>query len=152
MSPVPKFTAFIQASGVGGLAQTLRAARIASDTLVIHDPAVQRLCLRYGAREKIYVPGVTPGAYATDAFHDWILLLQPGEELSDDAVNALKDWRHIRDDPSPGYLVRCRDDHRLQLRLVNRALVSWLGEFPPIPTNAGVFPGLIARAESLRAA
>ena len=151
---MPKFTAFIQASGVDGLAQTLRAARVASDTLVIHDsdPAVQRLCLRYGAREKIYVPGVTPGAYATDAFHDWLLLLRSGEELSVDAVIALKEWRRRSDDSSSGYLIHCGDDHRSQLRLVNRALVNWLGEFPPTPTSAGVFPGLIARAESLRAA
>lgn len=121
---------------------------------MIHDadPAVERVCLRYGTRDKIYVPGVSPGAYAMDAFHDWLLLLKPGEELSGDAVEALKQWRALRNDPCAGYLIRCGDDRSPQLRLVNRALVNWIGEFPPVPTNAGVFPGLIVRAESLRAA
>jgi hypothetical protein len=151
---VPKFTVFIHASGVQGLARTLRAARIAPDILVIHDgaPAVQHLCLRNRARGKMQIPGVTLGAYAMDAFHDWLLLLQPGEILSDDALEAISDWRSIRHDNCAGYLIRSGEDSQPQLRFVNRAMVNWIGELPPIPTNAGIFRGVIFRDNAVRAA
>jgi hypothetical protein len=151
---VPKFTIFIHAPSVQGLARTLRSARIAPDILVVHDreTAVQHLCLRYGARDKNQIPGVTLGAFAMDAFHDWLLLLHPGEELSADTRRALDEWRHLRHDNSAGYLIRCGKDNRPQLRFVNRSMVNWIGEFPPVPTNAGIFPGLIARPDSSLAA
>jgi hypothetical protein len=151
---VPKFTALIHTSSVHGLALTLRSARVASETLVIHpsDGAVERLCMRYGARDTIHVPGVTPGAYAMDAFHDWLLLLLPGEELSDDLFIALAKWRRQRRDERVGYLIRSGEDFSPQFRLVNRAKVQWVGDQPPIPAHAEVFPGLIALGSSLRAA
>jgi hypothetical protein len=151
---VPKFTAFIHANGIPGLARTLRAAHTAPDILVVHngDSAVERLCLRYGARGKIYVPGVTLGAYAMDAFHDWLLLLRPGEELSQETIGALAEWRRRRDDDCAGYLIRSGAGDRPQLRFVNRAMVNWIGELPPIPTNAGVFPGAIIGTDMSRAA
>lgn len=151
---VPKFTALIHAPGVHGLAQTLRSARVASETLVVHPPdgAVERFCMRYGARDTIDVPGVTSGAYAMDAFHDWLLLLHPGEELNDDLLIALAKWRRQRCDESTGYLIRSGEDFSPQFRLVNRAKVQWVGDQPPTPAHAEVFPGLIARGSSLRAA
>jgi hypothetical protein len=151
---MPKFTVFIHASGIEGLAKTLRAARIAPDILVVHDgdSAVQHLCLRYSARGKTQIPGVTLGAYAMDAFHNWLLLLRPGEELSDEAMQALSEWRRKRHDICAGYLIRSGEDDRPQLRFVNRAMVNWIGEFPPVPTDAGLFPGNIIRSESRRAA
>jgi hypothetical protein len=151
---VPKFTAFIHTSNVHGLAQTLRSAGVASETLVVHpsDGAVERLCMRYGARDTIDVPGVTSGAYAMDAFHDWLLLLLPGEELSDDLLIALAKWRHQRRDESAGYLIRSGEDFSPQFRLVNRAKIQWVGDQPLTPAHADVFPGIIARGSSLRAA
>ena len=151
---VPKFTAFIHAPTIEGLAQTLRSARIASDILVIHngDPAVQRLCLRSRARSKAQIPGVTPGAYAMDTFYNWLLLLKPGEELSEETLRALAEWRRRRQDNCAGYLIRSEESGRPQLRFVNRAMVNWIGEFPPVPTHAGIFPGVILRSDSLRAA
>lgn len=151
---VPKFTVFIHASGIHGLARTLRAARIAADILVVHDgdAAVQRLCLRYGARDKIQIPGVTPGAYAMDAFHNWLLLLRPGEELGEETLQALAEWRRKPDDDCAGYLIRAGDGSHPQLRFVNRAMVNWIGELPPVPTHAGIFPGIIVQADSRKAA
>jgi hypothetical protein len=151
---MPKFTVFIHASGVEGLDQTLRAARIAPDILVIHsgDSAVEHLCLRHGARSKVQVPGVTPGAYAMDAFYDWLLLLEPGEDLSEDMRTALATWMRQPQDDRAGYLLRGGASEPSQLRFVNRAMLNWIGEFPPVPTNAGVFPGLILRARPRQAA
>jgi hypothetical protein len=151
---MPKFTVFIHASGIVGLAQTLRAVRRAPDVLVIHDgdPAVQRLCLRYSARGKTQIPGVTPGAYAMDAFYSWLLLLQPGEQLSDETLKALAEWKRKPHDDCAGYLIGTGDDCRPELRFVNRAMVNWIGELPPVPTHAGIFPGVIIRSDSLRAA
>lgn len=108
--------------------------------------------MRYGARDTIDVPGVTPSAYAMDAFHDWLLLLLSGEELSNDLLSALAKWRRQRRDESAGYLVRSGEDFSPQFRLVNRAKVQWVGDQPSIPEHAEVFPGLIARGSSLRAA
>lgn len=154
VSTVPKFTALIHASSAQGLPQTLRSARVASETLVVHpaDPAIERLCLRYGARDTLNVPGVTPGAYAMDAFHDWLLLLQPGEELSGDALAALERWRRQRHDDSAGYLLRCTVGCEPQFRLINRIRVRWFGERPPTPARVEVFPGLIMLGPSLHAA
>ena len=151
---VPKFTALIHTTSVQGLAQTLRSARIASETLVVHpsDPVVARLCLRYGVRETKDVPGVTAGAYAMDAFHNWLLLLHPGEELSADALRALERWRRQRSDNSAGYLLRREGDSNPQLRLVNRAKIHWGGEWPTAPADAEVLPGLIMLGAKFRAA
>jgi len=137
-----------------GLAQTLRSSRVASETLVIHpsDSAIERLCMRCGARESIHVPGVSSSAYAMDAFHDWLLLLGSGEELSDDLLDALSKWRGQSRDESAGYLIRSGDDHSPQFRLVNRTKVQWVGEQPTLPARAEVFPGVITRGSSLRAA
>ncbi len=136
------------------MAQTLRTARVAPDILVIHDgePGVERMCLRYRARSKVQIPGVTPGAYAMDAFHNWLLLMVPGETLSVDTFAALEKWRHRKQDECAGYLIRCGDDGRPELRFVNRAMVNWIGEIPPVPTQAGIFPGAILQTKAERAA
>jgi hypothetical protein len=151
---VPKFTVFIHASGIEGLDQTLRAARIAPDLLVIHGgaSAVEHLCLRHGARSKVQVPGVTPGAYAMDAFYDWLLLLEPGEDLSEDMRKALIEWMRQPQDDRAGYLLRGVAREPSQLRLVNRTMLNWIGEYPPVPTNAGIFPGSILRIQPSQAA
>ena len=150
---MPQFTVFVHAFGTVGLARTLRAARIASDILVIHDgdPGVERLCLRYGARDKTQIPGVTLGAYAMDAFHPWLLLLHSGEELSDEVQQALAEWQRRKRDDTAGYLIRTNDDGP-QLRFINRSMVNWIGEDPPIPTQAGIFPGAILRRGSQQVA
>lgn len=151
---MPKFTAFIHAADSKGLAETLSSATLASEVLVIHDedPVIEHLCLRHGARSKIQVPGVTPGAYAMDAYYDWLLLLHPGDEFSEETQDALEQWKQRREDNCAGYLIRCAEAGPPELRFVNRAMVNWIGESPPIPTNAGIFPGIIYRTRSVRAA
>ncbi len=150
---MPKFTVFIPAFDIEGLQKTLRTARIAPDILVIHngDANVEHLCMRYRARCKTQIPGVTLGAYAMDAFHNWLLLLLPGEELSTETMNFLSEWRRRRKDECAGYLIRDADGHP-QLRFINRAKFNWIGEFPPVPTDAGMFPGSIVSADLRRAA
>jgi len=151
---VPKFSVFIHALRVQGVDDTLRSVRSAPEILVIHnaDPSIVRLCGRYGAREKVEIPGVTQGAYAMDAFYDWILLLKPGEQLSGETHEALVNWRQRRQDNCAGYLIRTDEDFRPQLRFVNRSMLNWVGEFPPVPTQTGIFPGMIHSAELRRAA
>ena len=151
---MPRFTAFVQVHSAAGLAETLRALRIAPDILVLHngDPGVERLCMRSRARCKAQIPGVTTGAYAMDAFYNWLLLLESGEELSPEMLEALAGWRRQRQDNCAGYLIRSGQEGRPQLRLVNRAMVNWIGELPPVPTHAGIFPGAILRTNTRQAA
>lgn len=153
LSPsVPKFTALIQARSLQGLAETLRSARLAQETLVISagNAAIYRLCTRHGARCKPLVPGVSAGAYAMDAFYDWLLLLYSGEQLTPELQQALIEWRH-RPDNSAGYLIHCRDGAP-QLRLVNRAKVNWTADLPPASATDALFPGAITLTSEQRAA
>jgi hypothetical protein len=149
---MPQFTALIRAESTLGLAETLRSARVASETLVIHpsDATIERVCFRYGARDKFDVPGVTLGAYAMDAFYDWLLILRPGEELSGDLLDELGRWRPKRDS-NAGYLLRIGDGSP-QFRLINRDEMHWVGELPPAPSDAALFPGAITMAAPRRAA
>lgn len=151
---MPKFTVFILAETVHGLDTTLHAARIAPDILVIHDgdAAIERLCFLNRARCMPRIPGVTLGAHVMDAFHDWLLLLQPGELLNPETISAIESWKRRKRDDCGGYLIRCDESDRPQLRFVNRTVVNWVGDFPPVPTNAGIFPGAIVRSIALRAA
>jgi hypothetical protein len=60
-----------------------------------------------------------------DAFHDWLLLLHPGEELNADALVTLERWRSQRSDRSAGYLLR-EDNRNPQLRLEsNQGSLDW---------------------------
>ena len=63
-------------------------------------------------RFKTAIPGVTFGAYAADASHDWILCLRPDETLSDDLEAALFDWKN--EEPAEnvaGYRVSIREQN-----------------------------------------
>ncbi len=115
------------------------------------DADVQHLCMRYRARCKTQIPGVTLGAYAMDAFYNWLLLLLPGEELSTETLSSIGEWRQKRKDECAGYMIRDLDGHP-RLRFINRAKFNWIGEFPPVPTDVGVFPGSIVSTNLRRAA
>ena len=155
---MPKFTAIIHACSedVLDLETTLRSADVASDILLIneeHDPEVKRIGRRYWARERNGVPGVTAGAYLMDAFHHWILVLRPGEELSEELRKNLKEWRGNKKDDSHGYRVMLAEPnggnlHPLtpELRLVNRHHINWTGELPP-NMDAQLIPGPLLRHE-----
>src|SRR5215475_12925476 len=99
---MPKFTALIHtANDAKTLGRTLETLR-ASDELVIvdHDSSddTAKIARQYGATIVKAVVGVEPGAYATDAHHDWILCLLPTETLSEQAEAALLEWKQRKDD------------------------------------------------------
>jgi hypothetical protein len=114
---------------------------------------VKRLARRFWARERSGVPGVTAGAYLMDAFHHWILVLRPGEELSEELQKSLKEWKSKKKDDSSGYRLLIAEQngqkvHPLapELRLVNRRQINWTGELPP-NMEAPLLPGALLRHE-----
>jgi len=141
---MPKFTALVHAcqEDAPRLEVTLRSLDVANDILLIneeHDPEIKKIGRRFGARERNGVAGVTAGAYLMDAFHHWILVVRPGEELSEELRHSLDEWRrNNKKDDSYGYKVMIAEQngakaHPLapELRLVNRRQINWIGELPP---------------------
>lgn len=155
---MPKFTTIIHAcpADVPQLAVTLQSADVSSDILLInqeHSPEVKAVARRFWVRERSGVPGVTAGAYLMDAFHHWILVLRPGEELSEELQKNLKEWRSTKKDDSHGYRLMLAEQnghkaHPLtpELRLVNRHHINWTGELPP-NMDAPLLPGPLLRHE-----
>jgi hypothetical protein len=101
------------------------------------------------------IPGVTPGAYLTNAFHNWILVIRPFEEISTDLIRSLEEWKHRKKDEAPGYAFGVIEQsgnswkpRKPELRLVNRKLINWMGDFPP-NTSAPLLPGSILRHHEL---
>jgi hypothetical protein len=155
---MPKFTTIVHActQDLPCLERSLQSADVASDILLINeerDPQVKAIGRRFHAREKNGVQGVTAGAYLMDAFHPWILVLRPCEELSEELRKSLDEWRRNKKDDSQGYrlLVVEQDGNRShplapELRLVNRRQVNWIGEMPP-NMEAPILPGALLRHE-----
>ena len=150
---MPKFTALVHVEQLTKEAEeTLRSAALANDLLVVLDAAekpMKHLVRKLGGRVKTTIPGVSPGAYAMDGFHDWVLVLRPGEVLEADTVETLKSWKKQKDDNEPGHRVRIvkNGNPAETLRLINRLKINWTGELPPDST---VVPTL--RLTSQRAA
>jgi hypothetical protein len=134
---MPKFTALVHIDEASKKAEdTLRSVAIANDLLVILDPddkPLRRLVRKVRGRIKTTIPGVSPGAYAMDSYHDWVLVLRPGEVLDEQCAEALKDWKKQKEDDEPGHRVRIlRNGNPVEtLRLVNRLKINWTGELPP---------------------
>ena len=93
---MPKITALLHTHNDAlRLGRALESLRPCDEVLVIDDCSeddTSRVAREHGATFKSALPGVTFGAYATDASHDWILCLRPNETLSDDLEAALFDW------------------------------------------------------------
>src|SRR5512147_2960840 len=105
---MPKFTAlvFARREDAPHLDRALASLKVASDLLLINadgDPEIKQIGRRHRARLKKGIPGVTPGAYLMDGFHDWILLLRPSEALSNDLVRSVAEWKRRKKDESRGY-------------------------------------------------
>ena len=113
---------------------------------------IERLCHQHRARCKVEIPGVTPGAYAMDAFYDWLLVLRPGEQIAPSMCEALEQFKQKKQDSCAGYLISIEGGSRQELRFVNRRMVNWMGELPPKLTVANLFPGGIETAPEPRAA
>ncbi len=139
---MPKFTALVHVEESSkGVEETLSSAKIANDILVVLDSTDNKLrhdLRKCGARIKTTIPGVSPGAYAMDAYYEWLLILRPGETLSEDAIRQLTGWKKEKRDQTGGYRLRLlRNGKPFEaFRLVNRAAINWTGELPPEPTES----------------
>lgn len=140
---MPKFSAIIYASVSESehLARTLDSLQVCDDVLLINaegDDEIRTVGRRHHARIKNGIPGVTPGAYLMDAYHNWILVLRPGEAISDELRQSLSDWHRQKLDENPGYRFSVLEQNQFgwqlrqsELRLVNRRKINWTGELPP---------------------
>ena len=83
------------------LGRALDSLRPCDEVLVIDEDSeddTERVAREHGATFKTAIPGVTSGAYAMDATHEWILCLRCNEALSDDLEAALLEWKEKEPD------------------------------------------------------
>jgi len=124
------------------LGRALDSLRPCDEVLVIDDNSEDdtvRVARENGAHIRTSIPGVTHGAYAMDASHDWILCLRPSEALSEELEASLLEWKGQDQDESLAcceVTVREQNDHGWhqlgpEVRLVNRKLLNWVEELPP---------------------
>lgn len=140
---MPKITALLHTHNDAlRLGRTLDSLRPCDEVLLIDDCSeddTSRVARDHGATLKNAIPGVSSGAYASDASHDWILCLYPNEVLSDDLEASLFDWKNQEPQETvAGYRVSIREQNgnlwqscAPETRLVNRRLVNWISEMPP---------------------
>ncbi len=140
---MPKYSAIIYASSGDRelLERTLQSLQVCDDMLLINadaDQEIRSIGRRLHARMKNGIPGVTPGAYLMDTYHQWILVLRPGEAISDELRNSLRDWHRQKRDENPGFRFSVLEQNHFgwrlrppELRLVNRRKINWTGELPP---------------------
>ncbi len=150
---MPKFTALLCTHNDAlRLGRALPSLRLCDEVLVIDDGSeddTAKIAREYGANLKMAIPGVSPGAYAMDAQHEWIFCLRPNQSLSDDLEAALFEWKE--QDTSEAvvcYRVPIREQNGSgwrecppEGRLINRKRVNWIGEMPPSPGDCGLIHG-----------
>ncbi len=139
---MPKITALLHTHNDAlRLGRALDSLRPCDEVLIIDDHSdddTSRIAHENGAAVKASIPGVTRGAYAMDASHDWILCLLPNEALSEELEASLLEWKnqdpeetltcckvHLREQNGSGW-------HTLdpEVRLINRKLLNWTGDLP----------------------
>lgn len=140
---MPKITALLHTHNDAiRLGRALESLRPCDELLIIDDSSedeTERVAREHGATVKSAIPGVSQGAYAMDASHEWILCVRPNESLSEVLEAALFEWKNeepnadilayqvsIREQEEDGWHARIPE-----VRLVNRSLVNWVGELPP---------------------
>jgi hypothetical protein len=156
---MPKFTAlvFARKDDAVHLDRALESLKVANDRLLINadrDPQIKQIARHHKTREKNGIQGVTPGAYAMDGFHHWVLLLRPFEALSNDLIRSLAEWKKCKKDESRGYAfallqqtgTRWRAEDP-ELRLINRRLINWIGELPR-NESVPILPGPLLQYET----
>jgi glycosyltransferase involved in cell wall biosynthesis len=140
---MPKITALLHThNDASRLGRALDSLRPCDELLIIDDCSdddTTRVAHDNGASVKAAIPGVSHGAYAMDASHDWILCLLPNEALSEELEASLLEWK--QQDPEET-LACCQVQVREQngsgwqeldpeVRLINRKLLNWIGDLPP---------------------
>lgn len=140
---MPKISALVHThNDAERLGRILDSLRPCDEVLVIDENSedeTERIAREHGATFKTAIPGVTSGAYAMDAMHEWILCVRCNEALSDDLEAALLEWKENEPDETTAcYSVPIREQnghgwqkHPPQVRLVNRMRMNWVGEMPP---------------------
>ena len=154
---MPKITALLYTHNDAlRLGRALDSLRPCDEVLIIDDNSddeTERIARENGVNFRKSVPGVNSGAYAIDAANDWILCLLPNEALSDDLEASLHEWKAQEPDESLSCCkVTLREQnesgwHALEpeVRLINRKLVSWVGELPPAQHCDITFKGDLLR-------
>ena len=122
------------------LGRSLDFLRPCDEVLVIDDCSeddTARVAQQHGATLKHAISGVTFGAHALDATHDWVLCLRPDEALSDELEASLFEWKSENSDGVVCYKISIREESengwrecQPEVRLVNRRLMNWVGEMP----------------------
>ncbi len=143
MSKMPKITALLHTHNDAlRLGRALDSLRPCDEVLIIDDNSEDetvRVAHDNGAHVKTSIPGVSQGAYAMDADHEWILCLLPNEALSEELEASIQEWKSQEPDESLSCCkIRVREQndsgwHLLEpeVRLMNRKLINWIGELPP---------------------
>ena len=153
---MPKITAVIHARNdaprLGRLLETLRPC---DQVLIIDDStddSVEKLAHEYGADVRRCIPGVSPGAYAMDAVHEWIFCVLPNESLSEGLEASLFSWKDGDPKREDTFSVVVREEKDGQwsetpseVRLINRCCINWTGKLPPNLDGAFVLPGHLLR-------
>lgn len=139
---MPKITALLHTHNDAlRLGRALDSLRPCDEVLIVDehsDDDTTRVAHENGASVKGAIPGVSHGAYAMDASHDWILCLLPNEVLSEELEASLLEWKE--QDPEET-LTCCKMQVREQkgsgwhtmepeVRLINRKLLNWVGDLP----------------------
>ena len=152
---MPKISALIHAHEGDALqlARLLDSLRPCDEVVIINHGGkdVSRAAHEHGAVVKTALPGVTGGAYAVDARHDWVLCLLPSEALSEALEAALHEWKESDHDEA-GVNVAIREETQgnwqelpPETRLVNRTRLNWTEELPPNNPSAPLLAGELLR-------
>lgn len=165
-----KITALVHTcNDAARIGRALESLRACDEVLVVDHASTDdtvKLARDHGAVVKEGVPGVSPGVYAMDAGHDWILCLLPSEAVSEGLEASLFEWKQRHEEASDqdedeedkpestagsvAFKVReeTGDGWRelgAHTRLVNRRGVNWTGQLPPDDANAEILPGHLLR-------
>ena len=154
---MPKLSALVHTQNdAEHLDRVLESLKICNEILVVDDDGdepTRSVARKHGARLKKSIPGVTPGAYAFDAFHDWVFVVRPSEVVSERLAKSVKDWMDANKlDEESGYCVAVEEQQGEQalsrgteMRIVNRRKINWTGELPPNSTVAPQMEGELIR-------
>lgn len=141
-----------------GIDRTLDSLKMSDELLVIDHVATnetRELLRKHGANVLEAIDGVHDGAYATNASHDWVLIVHPSERPDGELQSALERWKHEdarKDDQVSGYTIAIdshpsdTDNHEYrELRFLNRTRINWMEELPNSASNILSFPGSLLR-------
>jgi glycosyltransferase involved in cell wall biosynthesis len=134
------------------LGRALDSLRPCDEVLIIDQASedeTEKVAREHGATFKTAIAGVTSGAYAMDAAHEWILYLRCNEALSDELEATLIEWKEAEPEETLAcYSVPIRaengsgwEEQSPEVRLINRKRMNWVGDMPPEQTCGAMLSG-----------